>query len=126
MATLGYFENTNQKGVLKMKKDCDFRFSAHTDYYPPIIPRTEVQKYFPWLSAKRLANLDSLGEGPKQVIKNGRAVLYPTKTFLEWLDSRTFKAQEADEFSEPRENENGMKSKRGRKTKKQEVMERRG
>lgn len=106
-----------------MKNFFDFTFAAYLDHYPPVIPRIEVPKYFPWLTAKRLANLDSLGEGPAQVIKNGRAVLYPTKSFLEWLDSRTY-AQKTEERSSSVQT--FTTNKRGRKTKQQEVRERRG
>ncbi len=67
----------------------DFKFSDHIDSYPPVIPRAKVGKYFPWLSQKRLANLDNLGQGPERSFRNGRAVLYPTWAFLQWLDERT-------------------------------------
>ncbi len=110
-----------------MKKDFDFTFAAHLNHYPPVIPRIEVQKYFPWLTAKRLANLDSLGEGPAQVIKNGRAILYPTGSFLKWLDSRS-STQHKNENSRQSNSssQTSAASKRGRKTKQQEVRERRG
>ena len=40
------------------------------------------------ISAKRLANLDSIGQGPGW-IRIGRKVAYRTDDFLEWLESRT-------------------------------------
>ena len=109
-----------------MSKNSDFKFSAHADRYPVVIARAEVQKYFPWMSAKRLANLDSLGNGPAQVIKNGRAVLYPTKSFLEWLDSRIQPQGKGNIFEQNEDDKNSAPSRRGRKTKAREVQERRG
>jgi len=113
-----------------MASSFEFCFADHERFYPPIIARVEVQKYFPWLTAKRLANLDSLGKGPES-FKNGRAVVYPVKPFLAWLDERT-----AEYSGKKRVNQNlkkvnyssgypGIKNKKGRKTKYQEVMERR-
>ena len=56
---------------------------------PPIIARSHVEKLLGGvISAKRLANLDSLGEGPKRA-KTGRKVVYRTEDLLEWLDART-------------------------------------
>ena len=56
---------------------------------PPIISRDRVEKYLGGvITAKRLANLDSLGEGPPRV-RIGRKVGYPVRTFLVWLEGRT-------------------------------------
>jgi hypothetical protein len=105
----------------------DFLFSDYSNYYPPAIPRTKVQFYFPWISAKRMANLDGLGRGPKQAYKNGRAVIYPTRSFLEWLDSRNSKILSCDRDSGSIKNKyQPEKSKRGRKTKAQQRAERLG
>lgn len=133
---LGNNGNTNNQGGVSMtnnKSEFDFSFAAHFDKYPPFIARVEVHKYFPWLSSKRLANLDSLGEGPSHVIKNGRAIIYPTKQFLNWLDTRTTNSAGSSSPVRPGGNNEGKRSetsvrntRRGRKSKKQEVMERRG
>ena len=104
-----------------MSTDFDFSFAANEDFYPPFIARTEVQKYFPWLTPKRMANLDCVGEGPNQAIKNGRAVVYPTKAFLAWLDSRSEKLG-----ASPQKAQEESRNRRGRKTKLQEVRERKG
>jgi len=109
-----------------------YRFVDHSDNYPPVIPRAQVGKYFPWLTAKRLANLDNLGQGPEVRLKNGRAVLYPLESFLAWLDDRSAASLSKKEVA----GKNHTKTKkidadasagrRGRKTKYQEVTERKG
>lgn len=59
------------------------------DKLPPIISRNKIDKYLGGIiTAKTLANLDSLGEGPPR-IKIGRNVGYPTLTFLSWLQGRS-------------------------------------
>jgi len=58
--------------------------------FPPIIARNQVGKLTGGaLSPKTLANLDSLGLGPKTRIKLGRRVAYPTPVLLEWLEARS-------------------------------------
>ena len=64
-------------------------FSELAEKLPPVIARSHVEKLLGGvISAKRLANLGSLGEGPKRW-KTGRKVFYRTEDLLEWLDSRT-------------------------------------
>jgi predicted DNA-binding transcriptional regulator AlpA len=56
---------------------------------PPIISRDHVEKLLGGVvSSKTLANLDSLGEGPKRM-RVGRKVAYLTEDLLEWLSSRS-------------------------------------
>jgi predicted DNA-binding transcriptional regulator AlpA len=56
---------------------------------PPIISRDHVEKLLGGIiSAKRLANLDSLGEGPKRM-RIGRKIAYRTEDLLDWLEART-------------------------------------
>jgi len=56
---------------------------------PPLISRDHVGKLLGGvISSKRLANLDSLGEGPKRM-RIGRKIAYRTEDFLEWLANRT-------------------------------------
>ena len=56
---------------------------------PPIIARDHVETLLGGvISSKRLANLDSLGEGPKRM-RIGRKVAYLTEDLLGWLESRT-------------------------------------
>ena len=110
----------------------DFKFSDYFGAYPPVIPRAKVSRYFPWLSPKRLANLDMVGAGPSHAFKNGRAVLYPTWAFLQWLDERTSphgrrKNPVPPNYDPVKRKHNPQKNgRRGRKTKAQEVRERRG
>jgi predicted DNA-binding transcriptional regulator AlpA len=56
---------------------------------PPIIARDHVEKLLGGvISAKTLANLDSIGTGPKRM-RIGRKVAYRTEDLLDWLASRT-------------------------------------
>jgi len=101
-----------------------FRFKNLEKEYPPVIARAEIHKYFSFLTAKTMANLDSVGRGPAEAFRCGRAVLYPTSGLLLWLDNRIkktpFKKEgEVRDASSP-------KKQRGRKTKIQQVSERRG
>lgn len=41
------------------------------------------------ITPKRMANLDSLGEGPSGAIRCGRKVLYPVKNLVRWLEKRS-------------------------------------
>ena len=55
---------------------------------PPILSRTEVPKLTGGLvSAGRLANLDSLGQGPRKITL-GRKVGYTRADFIAWMRSR--------------------------------------
>ena len=56
---------------------------------PPVISRDHVEKLLGGIiSSKTLANLDSLGKGPKRM-RVGRKVAYLTEDLLEWLETRT-------------------------------------
>ena len=56
---------------------------------PPIIARDHVETLLGGvISSKRLANLDSLGEGPKRM-RVGRKVAYLTEDLLGWLEGRS-------------------------------------
>lgn len=55
---------------------------------PPLIARDQVERLLGGvISGKRLANLDSLGLGPKR-IRIGRKVAYKTDDVLAWLETR--------------------------------------
>jgi hypothetical protein len=70
-----------------MKDKVDFTDLARE--LPPLISRDHVEEILGGvISSKSLANLDSLGEGPKRM-RVGRKVVYRTVDFLEWLSSRT-------------------------------------
>jgi hypothetical protein len=57
---------------------------------PPILSRDRIEKTFGGvITAKRLQNLDSLGDGPPIRLRIGRKVAYPTRDFLVWLTSRS-------------------------------------
>lgn len=70
-----------------MKKPVNFeKFMASL---PPIISRDRVGNYLGGvISSKTLANLDSLGMGPKR-IRVGRKIAYLTEDLLEWLSLRS-------------------------------------
>jgi len=58
---------------------------------PPIISRDHVEIHLGGIiSPKSLANLDSLGKGPKRM-RIGRKVAYLTPDLLNWLENRTKK-----------------------------------
>ena len=67
-----------------------FRFVSLYGSLPPCIARKSVQEFLGGtVSAKTLANWDSLGLGPKNSIKHGKSVIYETMSLLEWLDERS-------------------------------------
>lgn len=101
-----------------------FQFKDLEKAYPPVIARAEIHKYFSFLCAKTMANLDFAGRGPAEAFRCGRAVLYPTNGLLAWLDSRIEKIP-AKKFSDQK-NRSVPPPRRGRKTKAQEVAERKG
>lgn len=64
-------------------------FAHLAEQLPPFIIRNEIHiKFGLIISSKTLANLDSLGLGPRERFKVGKNVAYPTKSLLEWLDKR--------------------------------------
>ena len=73
-----------------MQKDEGFKFINLIDDLPPLITRGNVAELLGIkLSAKTLANLDSLGEGPSERVKIGKEVAYPKRPLLIWMDKRT-------------------------------------
>jgi hypothetical protein len=55
-----------------------------------VVTRTEVETFTGGaITAKYLANLDSLGKGPKGRLRVGRKILYTTSSLCEWLIERT-------------------------------------
>jgi predicted DNA-binding transcriptional regulator AlpA len=67
----------------------DLNLSELNSKLPPIISRDHVEKLLGGIiSSKRLANLDSLGEGPKRM-RIGRKIAYLTEDLLKWIESRT-------------------------------------
>jgi len=55
---------------------------------PPIIARMEIERFAPGLiTAGTLANLDSLGKGPRQ-IRIGRKVGYTRPDLISWLSDQ--------------------------------------
>ena len=64
-------------------------FSDLKEKLPPILSRDHVETLLGGvISSKHLANLDSLGKGPKRM-RIGRKVAYRTDDFLTWLSDRT-------------------------------------
>jgi hypothetical protein len=65
-----------------------FDLQSLAEKLPPIISRDHVEDLLGGvISAKRMANLDSLGQGPRR-IRIGRKVAYRTEDLLEWLEGR--------------------------------------
>lgn len=63
-------------------------FSELEQSLPAAFARTEVPKLLPgMISAGRLANLDSLGQGPRR-IRLGRKVGYCRADFIGWMRER--------------------------------------
>ncbi|MGE4297917.1 MAG: hypothetical protein AB7E47_07800 [Desulfovibrionaceae bacterium] len=56
---------------------------------PPVFARDAVGRLTGGLiSPRTLANLDSLGKGPRQRVRVGRKVAYSREAFISWLESR--------------------------------------
>jgi len=107
----------------------EFSFVKKKNEYPDPLPGKCIDKYFPWINPKRMANLRSQGRGP-HYFKHGRAVLYPRDSFLKWLDesisSPGSRKDKATAEEKKPEKQQVVTPRRGRKTKQQEVRERRG
>ncbi len=73
-------------------------FAHIADRLPPFIIRKDIPLLFgSIISSKTLANLDSLGCGPRERFKVGKYVAYPTNSLLDWLDKRAQgKKEQAD------------------------------
>ena len=72
-------ESAMKKAFEEMKKN----------WPSPIVARTEVKKFTGGaLSEKRLANLDSKGEGPAGRFRLGKKIVYPVDPFISWLEGR--------------------------------------
>lgn len=112
--------------------DAVFRFCDHLDRYPPAIGRNEISDHFPFLTKQAMANNDLAGVGPRGSFKIGRRRMYPTVQLLEWLDERVKQTQGCDQkprgiVAQQAERKKGSTGqRRGRKTKVQEIKERRG
>jgi len=56
------------------------------DYYPPIIGRSQIEKFFPGiLNSKTLANLESQGIGIRKY-KLGKKVFYSIDDILNYIE----------------------------------------
>ena len=56
---------------------------------PPLIARTDVRAMVGMdIDERSLANLDSLGKGPRMRMRVGRRVVYPTAYLLEWIEEK--------------------------------------
>lgn len=64
-------------------------YDGLTKDLPPVISRDHIEKYLGGIiSSKRLANLDSQGNGPPR-FRVGRKIAYRTDALLAWLEART-------------------------------------
>ena len=67
-------------------------FSQLKEELPVAFGRTAVDQLLPGIiSSKTLANLDSLGRGPKNRYTQGRKVFYRREEFIDFLMERTSK-----------------------------------
>ena len=58
----------------------------------PVVPRQKVGEFSGGLlNPRTMANLDSLGIGPKSKRRVGSRVVYRTKELAEWLEERSSK-----------------------------------
>jgi len=56
---------------------------------PPLVARNHPQfKVWTGVGGRRMANLDSLGQGPRERVLLGREVAYPRESLLEWIAGR--------------------------------------
>jgi hypothetical protein len=56
----------------------------------PYVARKQVAKFSGGiLHPRTMANLDSLGKGPRGRIRMGRAIAYPTGELVAWMQERT-------------------------------------
>jgi hypothetical protein len=56
----------------------------------PYVARKQVAKFSGGiLHPRTMANLDSLGQGPRGRIRMGRAIAYPTSELVAWMQERT-------------------------------------
>lgn len=55
----------------------------------PFVSRQKVGEFSGGLlNPRTLANMDHKGEGPKGRVRMGRAVAYPVKELVEWMEER--------------------------------------
>lgn len=63
---------------------------------PEVLTRKQVAEHLgDFISAKYLANLDSVGKGPKSYRFGNRKVIYSRDDMLAWLDARMRPLQSA-------------------------------
>ena len=65
-------------------------FQGMADKWPSaVVARTSIGKFTgDMISAKYMANLDSMGQGPKGRITCGRKVAYEVGSLIKWLRDR--------------------------------------
>lgn len=55
-----------------------------------VVAREKIQEFTGGaISPGRIANLDSVGQGPPGRIRMGRKICYPVNELVEWLERRT-------------------------------------
>jgi hypothetical protein len=55
-----------------------------------LVARTEIGEFTGGICNPRtMANLDSLGLGPKEKIRIGRKICYPTDVLIRWIEDRS-------------------------------------
>ncbi len=54
-----------------------------------VVAREKIEEFSGGvIKPKTLANLDSMGQGPKGAVRIGRKILYPVAELIAWLESR--------------------------------------
>jgi len=62
---------------------------------PPFVARNHPRfKEWTGYSGRTMANLDYMGEGPKEKIQLGRTIAYPRESLVEWLEERSKKFEQ--------------------------------
>ena len=75
-----------------MQKKIDLSILA-AKWSSPLVARERVDEFSGGIvTPKTMANLDSLGEGPKGRITVGRKVAYPVDELISWLEARARQA----------------------------------
>ncbi len=67
----------------------------------PYVARTQVGRFSGYvLNSRTMANLDSLGKGPKGRIRIGKKVAYKVEDLVEWMQERAAGCDKASKKGE--------------------------
>jgi hypothetical protein len=72
-----------------MKEESPFRSMA-SRWPSTVVARSEIPAFTGgMMSEKYISNLDSSGDGPANVIKCGKKIVYPINDLITWLEKRS-------------------------------------